>query len=161
MKEIINALQNSIKNIKNIPASPIFDATNLKNEFSKMGLPEKFIQSAIEESKRKHEQIHGDNTQKIARIIISEIVPILGGMESFSTLIRAMKNEDIENNKVKFTNKELSDYNNTDAQKFISKVKSLYDNGNGKQISEIVKELNFYSYQTLNGFIKDNREMFK
>lgn len=158
MKEIINALQNSIKNIKNIPAAPIFDATNLKNEFLKMGLPEKFIQSAIEESKRKHEEIHGDNLEKFARIIISEIAPVLGGMENFSSLIRSMKNEDVENNKVKFTNKELSDVNNAEAQKFINNVKKLYPE---KQVSEIVKELNFYSYQTLNNFIRDNKELFK
>jgi hypothetical protein len=159
MKEIINALQNSVKNIKNIPASPIFDDSNIKAEFSKMGLPEKFVNSAIEELRNKHNEIHGDNTQKIARIILNEIIPVLGGIEEFSSLIRTIKNEQIENSKVKFTIKELSDLNNKESQNFLDKVKILY-NDNNQQVSEIVEKLNFYSYATLNSFIRDNKEIF-
>ena len=158
MKDIINALQNSVKNIKNIPSSPIFDDSNIKAEFSKMGLPEKFVNSAIEELRNKHNEIHGNNIQKIARIILTEIIPVLGGMEEFSSLIRTIKSEEIESSKVKFTAKELENVNNKEAQAFIEKVKILYDNN--KQVSDIVEKLNFYSYVTLNNFIRDNKEVF-
>jgi len=158
MKDIINALQNSVKNIKNIPASPIFDDTNIKSEFLKMGLPEKYIDNAIEELRNKHNEIHGDNIQKLARIILTEIIPVLGGMEEFSSLIRTIKSEEIESSKVKFTAKELENVDNKESQAFIQKVKILYDNN--KQVSEIVEKLNFYSYATLNNFIRDNKEIF-
>jgi hypothetical protein len=159
MKDIINALQNSVKNIKNIPAAPIFDDSNIKAEFSKMGLPEKFVNSAIEELRIKHNEIHGNNVEKIARIILSEIIPVLGGIEEFSSLIRTIKSEEIENSKVKFTNKELENVDNKEAQAFIEKVKILYNNNN-EQVSDIVEKLNFYSYSTLNNFIRDNKEIF-
>jgi len=159
MKEIINALQNSVKNIKNIPAAPIFDDSNIKAEFSKMGLPEKFVNSAIEELRIKHNEIHGNNVEKIARIILSEIIPVLGGIEEFSSLIRTIKSEQIENSKVKFTTKELENVDNKEAQAFIEKVKILYNNNN-EQVSDIVEKLNFYSYSTLNNFIRDNKEIF-
>jgi len=158
MKDIINALQNSVKNIKNIPASPIFDDTNIKSEFLKMGLPEKYIDNAIEELRNKHNEIHGDNIQKLARIILTEIIPVLGGMEEFSSLIRTIKSEEIESSKVKFTAKELENVDNKESQAFIQKVKILYDNN--KQVSDIVEKLNFYSYATLNNFIRDNKEIF-
>jgi hypothetical protein len=158
MKDIINALQNSVKNIKNIPSSPIFDDSNIKSEFLKMGLPEKFIDNAIEELRNKHNEIHGNNIQKLARIILTEIIPVLGGMEEFSSLIRTIKSEEIESSKVKFTAKELGNVNNKEAQAFIEKVKILYDNN--KQVSDIVEKLNFYSYVTLNNFIRDNKEVF-
>lgn len=158
MKDIINALQNSIKNIKNIPASPIFDDSNIKSEFLKMGLPEKYVDNAIEELRNKHNEIHGNNTQKLARIILTEIIPVLGGMEEFSSLIRTIKSEEIESSKVKFTAKELENVNNKEAQSFIEKVKVLYNNN--KQVSDIVEKLNFYSYATLNNFIRDNKEIF-
>jgi hypothetical protein len=158
MKDIINALQNSVKNIKNIPSSPIFDDSNIKSEFLKMGLPEKFIDNAIEELRNKHNEIHGNNIQKLARIILTEIIPVLGGMEEFSSLIRTIKSEEIESSKVKFTAKELENVNNKEAQAFIEKVKILYDNN--KQVSDIVEKLNFYSYVTLNNFIRDNKEVF-
>jgi hypothetical protein len=158
MKDIINALQNSVKNIKNIPASPIFDDTNIKSEFLKMGLPEKYVDNAIEELRNKHNEIHGDNIQKLARIILTEIIPVLGGMEEFSSLIRTIKSEEIESSKVKFTAKELENVDNKESQAFIQKVKILYDNN--KQVSDIVEKLNFYSYATLNNFIRDNKEIF-
>jgi len=158
MKDIINALQNSVKNIKNIPASPIFDDTNIKSEFLKMKLPEKFVDNAIEELRNKHNEIHGDNIQKLARIILTEIIPVLGGMEEFSSLIRTIKSEEIESSKVKFTAKELENVDNKESQAFIQKVKILYDNN--KQVSDIVEKLNFYSYATLNNFIRDNKEIF-
>jgi hypothetical protein len=158
MKDIINALQNSVKNIKNIPSSPIFDDSNIKAEFSKMGLPEKYVDNAIEELRNKHNEIHGNNIQKIARIILTEIIPVLGGMEEFSSLIRTIKSEEIESSKVKFTAKELENVDNKESQAFIQKVKILYDNN--KQVSDIVEKLNFYSYATLNNFIRDNKEIF-
>jgi len=158
MKDIINALQNSVKNIKNIPSSPIFDDSNIKSEFLKMGLPEKYIDNAIEELRNKHNEIHGNNIQKLARIILTEIIPVLGGMEEFSSLIRTIKSEEIESSKVKFTNKELENVDNKEAQAFIEKVKILYNNN--KQVSDIVEKLNFYSYATLNNFIRDNKEIF-
>lgn len=158
MKDIINALQNSVKNIKNIPSSPIFDDSNIKSEFLKMGLPEKYVDNAIEELRVKHNEIHGNNIQKLARIILTEIIPVLGGMEEFSSLIRTIKSEEIESSKVKFTAKELENVNNKEAQSFIEKVKILYDNN--KQVSDIVEKLNFYSYATLNNFIRDNKEIF-
>jgi hypothetical protein len=158
MKDIINALQNSVKNIKNIPSSPIFDDSNIKSEFLKMGLPEKYIDNAIEELRNKHNEIHGNNIQKLARIILTEIIPVLGGMEEFSSLIRTIKSEEIESSKVKFTAKELENVDNKESQAFIEKVKILYNNN--KQVSDIVEKLNFYSYATLNNFIRDNKEIF-
>jgi hypothetical protein len=121
-------------------------------------LPEKYIDNAIEELRNKHNEIHGNNIQKLARIILTEIIPVLGGMEEFSSLIRTIKSEEIESSKVKFTAKELENVDNKESQAFIEKVKILYNNN--KQVSDIVEKLNFYSYATLNNFIRDNKEIF-
>jgi hypothetical protein len=158
MKEIANALSNALKAVKNIPAAPIFDANGIIAEFKKMGMPEKFIDSAVAELKTKHEEIHGDNEEKFARIIIAEIAPALGGIETFAALARKMNTEQVELKMVKFTKGDLNDKENVKAQNFIKQVQVLYKAG--KQVSEIEKELNFYSYQTLYAFVKENETLF-
>ena len=158
MKEIINALSNAMKAVKNIPAAPIFDANGVIAEFKKMSLPEKFIDSAVAELKAKHEEIHGDNEEKFSRIIIAELASALGGIENFAALARKMNTEQVELKMVKFTKGELNDKDNAKAQSFIKQVQALYKAG--KQVSEIEKELNFYSYQTLNSFVKENETLF-
>jgi len=158
MKEIVNALSNALKAVKNIPAAPIFDANGIIAEFKKMGMPEKFIDSAVAELKTKHEEIHGDNEEKFSRIIIAEIAPALGGIENLAAICRKMNNEEVESSKVKFTKGDLNDKENVKAQNFIKQAQALYKAG--KQVSEIEKELNFYSYQTLYAFVKENETLF-
>ena len=158
MKEIINALSNAMKAVKNIPAAPIFDANGIIAEFKKMSLPEKFIDSAVAELKAKHEEIHGDNEEKFSRIIIAEIANALGGLETFAALARKMNTEQVELKMVKFTKGDLNDKDNAKAQSFIKQAQALYKAG--KQVSEIEKELNFYSYQTLYSFVKENETLF-
>jgi len=158
MKDIINALSNALKAVKNIPAAPIFDANGIITEFKKMGMPEKFINSAVAELKTKHEEIHGDNEEKFSRIIIAEIAPALGGIDNLAIICRKMNNEEIEKKSIKFTKGELEDINNSKAQSFIKQIQALYKAG--KQTSEIQKELNFYSYPVLHSFIKENETLF-
>jgi len=158
MKEIANALLNASKAIKNIPAAPVFNGEALKKAFTDAGLPEKFIQSALEESKKKHEETHGNSEEKFARVVIAEIAPALGGIETFAALARKMNTQQVESSKVKFTKGDLNDKENVKAQNFIKQVQALYKAG--KQVSEIEKELNFYSYQTLYSFVKENETLF-
>jgi hypothetical protein len=158
MKEVINALLNASKAIKNIPAAPVFNGEALKKAFTDAGLPEKFIQSALEESKKKHEETHGNSEEKFARIIIAELSPALGGIDNLAMVCRKMKLEEVEKNSVKFTKGELEDINNSKAQSFIKQIQALYNAG--KQATEIQKELNFYSYPVLYNFIKENETLF-
>ena len=158
MKEIANALLNASKAIKNIPAAPVFNGEALKKAFTDAGLPEKFIQSALEESKKKHEETHGNSEEKFARVVIAEIAPALGGIETFAALARKMNTQQVESSKVKFTKGDLNDKENVKAQNFIKQVQALYKAG--KQVSEIENELNFYSYQTLYSFVKENETLF-
>jgi hypothetical protein len=158
MKDIINALSNAMKALKSIPASPVFNGEGLRKAFVEAGLPEKFIESALEESKRKHEETHGNNEEKFSRIILCEIAPALGGIENLAIICRRMNNEEVESSKVKFTKGDLNDKENVKAQNFIKQAQALYKAG--KQVSEIEKELNFYSYQTLYSFVKENETLF-
>lgn len=160
MKEIVTSLNNIVKLIKNLPAAPVFDRAARKIKIAEAfeGLPEKFLEAALNEAENKHNEIHGDSTDKIARLIIQELAPNFGGIENLFSIVKEVKNQDIENNKVKFTTKELGDENNEGAQKFLSKVRALYSDG--KQVSEIATDLNFYSYQTLNNFVRENKDSF-
>lgn len=155
---IVNALQNCVKAVKNIPPAPSFDANGIIAEFKKLGLPEKFIDSAVAELKAKHEETHGNNLEKFARIVLAEISPALGGIDSLASVCKAMKNEELEANSIKFTKGELNDKENAKAQNFIKQVQVLYKAG--KQVSEIQKEVKFYSYQTLYQFVKENENLF-
>ena len=158
MKEIINALAAATKAIRALPPAPTFDPAPLRAALVASQLPEKFIENALRESEAKFIATHGDTSERIARTVLAEIAPALGGLDSLASLTRAMRAEEVAQNSVKFTRGELDDKENEKARAFVAKAAKLYKEG--KQVSEIQKELNFYSYQTLYGFVKENTDLF-
>lgn len=86
VKAVLTALSNASKVVKELPPAPAFDASALRLAFSAMQLPEQFIDSAIRESEKKHIATHGDNSERLAKVVLGEIADSLGGLEEFARL---------------------------------------------------------------------------
>lgn len=92
MKEIITALAAASKALKALPPAPVFDRAARKALIDQAfeGLPERFRQSALEEAEKKFIAENGDTGERAASVILSEIAPAFGGIETLATIAGRM-----------------------------------------------------------------------
>jgi hypothetical protein len=102
------ALMAAIKAIETLPAAPAFDREARRALIATAfeGLPERFIDSALDEAEKKHKETHGDNGERITRAVITTLAPAFGGLEEFAKVTRSMASEARKAGKVNVTGSE-------------------------------------------------------
>lgn len=147
VKTILSALTAASKSVKGLPPAPVFDPTPLRAAFEASQLPEKFIENALRESEKKFVATHGDNGERLARIILADIAESLGGIEELGTIAGRMAKEARTEGKVNVTASEWKDACNGEGEDFTEENQTLVEKASdlrkaGKAWSEIEEALN-------------------